>query len=149
LAAKLIERHQLYGKRIIEIGSGDGQFLTTLCERGDNTGLGFDPSYSRTSPDTLAGGRGKIIREHHSERHAEHHADLIIARHVLEHIPDPIDFLARLRRVVGTRRQTALFFEVPSILPTLIDVLPWDLIYEHCSSFSPGTLARTFVTAGF
>jgi hypothetical protein len=91
----------------------------------------------------------KIVREHYSERHAQHQADLIIARHVLEHIPDPVDFLARLRRVIGPRRQTALFFEVPNILPTLIDILPWDLIYEHCSSFSAGTLARTFAQAGF
>src|SRR5215470_891459 len=45
LATKLLERHELHGKRIIEIGSGDAQFLVSLCERGDNTGMGFDPSY--------------------------------------------------------------------------------------------------------
>ncbi|HEX9438451.1 MAG TPA: SAM-dependent methyltransferase, partial [Roseiflexaceae bacterium] len=38
LAAGLIERYDLHGKDLIEIGCGKGEFLTLLCEMGDNRG---------------------------------------------------------------------------------------------------------------
>jgi 2-polyprenyl-3-methyl-5-hydroxy-6-metoxy-1,4-benzoquinol methylase len=49
LAAGLIERHNLYGKDIVEIGCGQGDFLKILCEMGNNRGVGFDPSYIEKS----------------------------------------------------------------------------------------------------
>ena len=45
LASRLIEKHGLHGKDIIEIGCGKGEFLTMLCEMGNNRGVGFDPAY--------------------------------------------------------------------------------------------------------
>jgi hypothetical protein len=42
-----------------------------------------------------------------------------------------------------------LFFEVPNVLYTLRDLGIWDLIYEHRSYFSPASLARLCVEAGF
>ena len=45
LAEKLVDRYQMYGKRIIDIGCGQGEFLSMLCENGENTGIGFDPAY--------------------------------------------------------------------------------------------------------
>ena len=42
LARRLIERYDLYDKEIIEIGCGQGEFLTLLCELGGNRGVGFD-----------------------------------------------------------------------------------------------------------
>jgi len=45
LATRLIKRYDLHSKDIIEIGSGQGEFLTLLCELGDNREVGFDPAY--------------------------------------------------------------------------------------------------------
>jgi DUF971 family protein len=45
LAENLIERYDLHDKTIIEIGCGQGEFLTLLCELGGNRGIGFDPAY--------------------------------------------------------------------------------------------------------
>ena len=45
LAEQLVERHELAGKHVAEIGSGKGEFLALLCERGSCSGTGFDPSY--------------------------------------------------------------------------------------------------------
>ena len=45
LANRLIERHDLREKDIIEIGCGQGEFLIQLCELGENRGTGFDPAY--------------------------------------------------------------------------------------------------------
>jgi len=45
LARDLIARYGLHDKEIIEIGCGQGEFLTLLCELGHNRGRGFDPAY--------------------------------------------------------------------------------------------------------
>jgi hypothetical protein len=38
---------------------------------------------------------------------------------------------------------------VPNVLYTLRDLGIWDIIYEHCSYFSPTSLARVFTETGF
>src|SRR5579859_3841448 len=43
LAADLVDRYDLRGKTVAEIGCGKGEFLGMLCELGDNAGIGFDP----------------------------------------------------------------------------------------------------------
>ena len=42
LARDLIERFDLHGKRVVELGCGQGEFVTMLAEMGDNQGYGFD-----------------------------------------------------------------------------------------------------------
>ena len=43
LAIKLIDRHGLRGKDIVEIGCGAGDFLALICALGGNRGVGIDP----------------------------------------------------------------------------------------------------------
>jgi hypothetical protein len=45
--------------------------------------------------------------------------------------------------------ETIVFFEVPNVLYTLRDMGIWDIIYEHCSYFSPHSLAHLFGEIGF
>jgi hypothetical protein len=54
-----------------------------------------------------------------------------------------------LRRTIGARRDTVVFFEVPNVLYTLQDLGIWDIIYEHCSYFSAPALTRLFQVTGF
>jgi SAM-dependent methyltransferase len=149
LAVRLIERHDLHGKDIIEIGCGKGDFLTLLCEQGRNRGVGFDPSYVSEHEAGEAAERITFIRDFYSERYASCKADFICCRHVLEHVRFPHDFLITVRRAIGNRPGTAVFFEVPNVLFTLRDLGIWDLIYEHCSYFSPSSLSRLFTSCGF
>jgi 2-polyprenyl-3-methyl-5-hydroxy-6-metoxy-1,4-benzoquinol methylase len=149
LAVRLIEAYDLRGKDIIEIGSGKGEFLTLLCELGDNRGVGFDPSYVPEGATQLAAGRTMFIQDFYSERYAGYQADLFCCRHVLEHMQDPVDVLTMLRRTIGNRPETIVFFEVPNMLFTLRDLAIWDIIYEHCSYFSRASLARAFTLSGF
>lgn len=149
LADDLIARHGLRGKTIVEIGSGQGDFLALLCERGGNTGLGFDPSYRPGLNGAVDGRPFTIIPDYYSERYARHPADLVCSRHVLEHIPTPREFVANVRRAVGDRPETVIFFEVPNVRYTLRDLGVWDLIYEHCSYFSVSSLVRLFTDCGF
>lgn len=147
LAEKLIADHDLHGADVVEIGCGKGEFLELLCRRGDNRGRGFDASYDGRV-DKLDGVELEIVRDYYSERHADHPADLICSRHVLEHIPEPLGFMrgvAAAARRAGTR---CVFFEVPDGMWTLRDLGIWDLIYEHCSYFTAPSLARVFERAG-
>lgn len=149
LAARLIERYGLRDKDIIEIGSGKGEFLTLLCELGGNRGVGFDPSYVPGQDHEVSTGQIAFVEDFYSERHASYPADFICSRHVLEHIADPVGFLTMLRRTIGGRSIDAVFFEVPNGLCTLRDLAIWDIIYEHCSYFSPSSLSYAFRSSGF
>ena len=146
LAAELIRRFDLHGKTVIEIGCGDGDFLRLLCFRGNNRGVGFDPSYSGPA-DT--NGRIQIIRDYYTEKHAGLKADFIYTRHTLEHVPDPMDLLLPLRRSVAGRGSTPVFIEVPNASHILDHCFVWDVIYEHTSYFTRRSLAVTLETAGF
>lgn len=149
LARRLVAAYHLVDKDIIEIGCGKGDFLRTLCELGNNRGLGFDPSYQDGRFETDPEGQFKIVRDFYSERYADYAADIICCRHVLEHIQFPAPFLETIRRSIGDRMNTIVFFEVPNALFTLKQLGIWDLIYEHYSYFTMNSLARLFTACGF
>ena len=149
LARRLIERHQLRNKQIIEIGCGQGDFLSLLSRLGGNRGTGFDPSFDPKKLDTAVAENVEIVPQLYSHEHAGRSVDLLCCRHVLEHIPRPLEFLKQLRRTLGERRDVVLFFEVPNALYTIERLGIWDIIYEHCSYFTPISLRSIFELAGF
>jgi SAM-dependent methyltransferase len=149
LAGRLIERHDLRGKEVIEIGCGKGEFLTLLCELGGNRGVGFDPAYVSERNRSEARDRITFIKDFYSEKYAHYRGDLICCKMTLEHIPRPAELVSVLRRSVGDRRDTVLFFQVPDVTRILREGAFWDVYYEHCSYFSPGSLARLFRRCGF
>jgi hypothetical protein len=149
LADRLIARHNIRNTDVIDIGCGKGDFLALLCERGDNKGYGFDPSYVPEIMPPERAARMTIIRDFYSPAYTSYKADLITCRHVLEHIQFPRNFVTNVRTAVGTRISTVVFFEVPNVLYTLKDLGIWDLIYEHCSYFSGPSLASVFRACGF
>lgn len=147
LAERLVERYDLHGVDIVEIGSGQGDFLSLLCELGGNRGVGFDPSYTGSTGEKK-GQPVRIVKDYYSERYAGIQAHLIVSRHTLEHLEKPRELAAMLRRAI-VARPTVVFFEVPNALFTLRGLSIWDLIYEHVSYFTPASLRRLFSAAGF
>lgn len=150
LSDDLIARYDLREKDIVEIGCGQGDFLSLLAKKGSNRAFGFDPSFRPEEAQALSEQTGiTIVPEIYCEKFTEQPADLICCRHVLEHIDQPQDFLASLRRTIGNRHDTTLFFEVPNALYTLKDMGIWDIIYEHCNYFTATSLANLFIRGGF
>lgn len=152
LAKDLVERHNLYGKKIIEIGCGQGEFLKMLCELGENEGLGFDPAYAADQEaNEVSNGRGRVqfVAEYYPNQYAHAQADFVCCKMTLEHIHNTGDFVRSLRLSPGLHPDTVIFFQVPNIGRILKDVAFWDIYYEHCSYFSPGSLARLFRRQGF
>ena len=138
---RFIDKYDVRNKEVVEIGCGKGDFIRLICELGDNKGTGIDPAWvpGRGEPP----GNVRFIREFYSQKHSEIDADCIICRHTLEHIHDTSDFLQTIRGSCETTT-SILFFEVPSIVRILKDQAFWDIFGEHCSYFSPGSLARLF-----
>ncbi len=144
LAQDLVDRHDLHGKEIIEIGCGKGEFLNLLCELGDNRGIGFDPAYIPERNRSLAKNNATFIRDFYSEKYTHHHGDFVACKMTLEHIPDTAEFVGMVRRSIGDRPDTVVFFQVPDVRRVLDEPAFWDIYYEHCSYFSLGSLAQVF-----
>lgn len=144
LAQHLIDKYEIRKKRIVEIGCGKGDFLALMCELGENWGVGIDPTCIKERIRSSANDRIEIIQDYYSESYSGYTGDLMMCRHTLEHIHDTRAFLRTIRRGIGKSLNTLVFFEVPDVVIVLKDVVFWDIYYEHCSLFSPGSLARMF-----
>jgi len=150
LAEDLVEKYSLREKRIIEIGCGKGEFLKLICSLGPNYGVGFDPGYiPGRSTHEVAPDRIEFIRDYYSEKYAAYQGDLICCRMTLEHIPDTAVFLETVRGSIRQRKQTIVFFQVPDVTRILRRCAFEDIYYEHCSYFSPDSLARLFRRTNF
>ncbi len=149
LAKRLVSQHDLHGKRIVEIGCGKGDFLVSLCQLGGNSGIGFDNSYIDRPEHAELKGRVQFVKDFYSEKYSEYKGDMICCRQVLEHIQEPADLLRPVRKTIGDRTNTAVFFEVPNALYTFQNMMIWDIIYEHCTYFTPPALKYAFTATGY
>jgi SAM-dependent methyltransferase len=144
---RFIDKYEVRNKDIIEIGCGKGDFISLICELGNNRGIGIDPAFveGRLAPNPNL----KFIKEFYSEKHGDLPNDVITCRHTLEHIHATDEFLSTVRSSVKDGTKNILFFEVPSIVRILKIQAFWDIFYEHCTYLSPGSLARLFRKNGF
>jgi SAM-dependent methyltransferase len=142
LADELVRRYGLAGGKVVEIGCGQGAFLASLCRDGRATGVGYDPSHrpgDETLPETV-----RVVAEYFDPASDHAGGDLLCARHVLEHVPDPLRFLRDLRPAV-----TSLYVEVPAGEAVFGGDGCWDLVYPHVSYFSAPSLVRLLDRAGY
>jgi len=136
-------------RRIVEVGCGKGSFLRRLIAFPDsgNTGIGFDPSY--IGPEADLEGRLSFRREYYGPEAAAVRADVVVCRHVIEHVPNPLQLLRSVRQALQDSESSRVFFETPCVEWILENQVLWDLFYEHCSLFSVQSLEAAFQLAGF
>jgi SAM-dependent methyltransferase len=136
---------------LVEVGCGQGDFLGYLAEAkpaGVTASLfGFDPAWRGKDGEGPAG--AQVYRGMFGEAATLNGAaaDLIVSRHVIEHIPDPMEFLATLRLCSGP--ETRLAIETPDIDWIRRTGAFHDFFYEHCSLFSLAALDQALSAAGF
>lgn len=149
LAKQWVDKYDLKGKTVLEVGCGKGEFLTMMIEEGVGSGIGIDPGIKVDRVDTAVQGRLTWIPDFYSEAYRHLEADALVCRHTLEHISPVGDFMRMIRANIGDRTDMVVLFELPDVLRVLREVAFWDVYYEHCSYFSQGSLARLFRATGF
>ncbi len=149
LAADMVERFDLAGRRVIEIGCGQGEFLNLLRQQGVGAGLGFDPAYDRNRPDGKLDDGVEVIADFYDERYQDQTADFVVCKMTLEHIPQVVQFLRTVRRSLQATPDSTVVFQIPNLEKILDDTAYWDVYYEHCSYFTPSSLTYAFENAGF
>lgn len=127
----IINRH-FYGLSLIEVGCGKGYFLDHLQAAGyDITGI--DPAYE---------GDNVTVVKARFEASLGLRADAIVLRHVLEHIPDPVTFLADIVR--ANRGRGTIYIEVPCFDWICHNRAWFDIYYEHVNYFRLADFDRMF-----
>lgn len=150
LARRLIERHDIRGRDVMEIGCGKGEFLVLMSQLGENTGVGIDPS---AIPERLEGVDGAervtLIPEYFRPDHCAEEPDFLCCKMTLEHITNTAEFIRTIRDGLTEDGGTKVFFQIPESLRILRHCAFEDIYYEHCSYFTPGSLGRLFRACGF
>jgi SAM-dependent methyltransferase len=128
----IIARH-FKGQELIEVGCGKGYFLELLKGLGYAI-TGIDPAYEGSNADVIKAPftRGLGLA-----------ADAIVLRHVLEHIQDPVSFLAE---IADANQGGQIYIEVPCFDWILEHKAWFDLFYEHVNYFRLDDLRRMFGT---
>jgi SAM-dependent methyltransferase len=141
-ARLLIDRFKLASGTVYDVGCGKGEFLRILCALAPGIhGVGIDPSCT-----PLREGNFELVRAHFDKSLFGGDAKLVILRHVLEHISEPIEFLGELRRAMP---DTPLYVEVPDLDWIWENGAFWDFCYEHCNYFTLNSLSNALSRAGF
>jgi hypothetical protein len=136
---------------LVEVGCGQGAFLRRLALTNKFASLtGFDPAYRGEEGACVAG--VTIHRRLFGSAALgllPHSVQLVVSRHTIEHISQPLAFLNTIRATMETIPAARLFLETPDFAWILKRFQPQDLFYEHCSIFSPEALCLACSVAGF
>ncbi|MBB65406.1 MAG: SAM-dependent methyltransferase [Waddliaceae bacterium] len=149
LAETLIEKHQLHGRKVIEIGCGKGEFLALLCDLGSCDVVGFDPAYVSDRKPSQIKGNMEVVVDFYSEKYQDYKADFVCCKMTLEHIPNTKEFITTVRKSLNQSEQALVFFQVPNMSYVLNEAAFWDIYYEHCSYFTKESLTHLFEDCGF
>ena len=144
LVADLTARHALHGKRILEVGCGQGDFLTLLCETSGARGVGYDKSYQEHNETRGQGairGAVRLRRRHRQVRRRGLPSRGRGHREIGE-------FLAGLRSIAERCGGAVTLIETPDFEWTARNACFWDVFYEHCNYFTRPTLAYLCRRAG-
>jgi SAM-dependent methyltransferase len=146
LADDLIDRLDLAGKSVLEVGCGKGDFLRLLTDRGTGPALGIDPGFlpnrDEFGPDV------EFRRDGYGAADTHLTADFIVTRHLMEHVPNVAEFFGWLGDSARHTDDSVVFTEVPDTARVLREGAFWDIYHEHCSYFTAGALARAIRHAG-
>lgn len=126
---------------VVEIGHGDGSFLSTLASlKPEGKYIGFDPHGAKEGNSSVTLRPELFIPGVHL---AEIKPDIIIMRHVLEHLTNTLGFLQEIAFCSSTLGLKPFgYFEVPCIDRVLSTGRTVDLYYEHSSQFTTASFSN-------
>lgn len=135
---------------VVEVGANDGSFLDLVRDGGFSHRLAIEPSHALAA---LCAAQGHAVENTHltldsARAIVSHHgaARIVICRHTLEHVPDPLALLQAIRALL--RADGMAYIEVPATSPIVEGLFGHELWDEHLTSFSPGNLRLLARRAG-
>lgn len=136
--------------KVVEIGCGkNAEYLRLLCDyfgrnNDDCKFVGYDPSYEKKEEIKNI----TIYPEYYDLTYSENlEADLLVSRHVIEHLAHPLDLLRNVNSL-NKLDQSIAFIETPDVTWILKHRVVFDFSYEHCSLFSPTSMVRAAKEVG-
>ena len=120
------------GSKLVEVGCGQGDFLKIVENDKYFNFVGFDKAYK---------GKNKKIFKRYINLKDKQKVDVVILRHVLEHIKKPHLFLSHLKRIFA---KTKIYLEVPCFDWIIKNNAFFDLTYEHVNYFNKKSLISLF-----
>ena len=135
------------GATAVEIGHGDGSFLAGLAQRRpDLRCIGFDPNGAARGCENVE--LRAVLFDPITDLPALKPA-IIISRHVLEHLANPLGFLQKLTFATTQSEQRPLIYlEVPCVDRMIESGRTVDLYYEHSSQFTTKSFTSMLTRAG-
>ncbi|ELS05591.1 methyltransferase family protein [Xenococcus sp. PCC 7305] len=126
---------------VVEVGHGDGSFLARLRElKPEGRYVGFDVNGAKDG-EGLVEFRNEIFQP--DVHLPELQPDLIVSRHVLEHLHNPLGFLQSIALVATSIGISPLtYFEVPCADRVLETGRTVDFFYEHNSQFTTNSFNK-------
>jgi SAM-dependent methyltransferase len=149
VATRLIDRYQVREREVLEIGCGCGYFLRRICDLGGNDCIGIDPTVPVEGFEQRERGSIQFIRDYFSDEYSSLECDLICCLSVFEDIPNPVEFVQRVRRIAERRERVPVYFEVFNGFRALESCETWSIHYEQCNYFSLESLSNIFRRCGF
>lgn len=146
-ASEFIQHFNLKGARVFESGCGDGQFSLILKDMGCEV-LANEPS-AKARLACEAKGLTTIGNYVGADAFPEltGQFDAVVARQVLEHVPDPNDFMKGMKELL--KPGGVGLIEVPSIEQALENSRFFDFFPDHLSYFSSQALMNLFSRNSF
>jgi len=127
---------KLYKKTVFELGPGSGKFMELLREK-----FSCKVFFKELNKEA----KKKILKKKFKEINRNIKFDLIVLRHVLEHIDNLESLFFKLKKLL--KYDGCIFIEVPEW--STIDNKTDPLIFEHLSQFTLSSLSTFFLKNGF
>jgi len=149
MAESLISEWDVRNKRILEIGCSNGYLLKQLREKGSNQVFGYEPSFQlqQACLESDIPVSGAFFSSDSLIECPILPADVIIIRHVLEHVDDLHGFLNAVSAVLT--ETGFLIIEVPDVEAILTKGFYFHFYHEHLSYFSLTSLQKLLSQHGF
>jgi SAM-dependent methyltransferase len=140
----LVQKYGIINKKILDVGCGNGEFLELLSIKSHSKGIGFDPSYVGPNHTPNA----QFVSDYLTEKYSPIKTDILIFRHVLEHIDKPKEFLSTILQYLEVDNDCKIIIEVPDFDWIANHGAYWDVFYEHVNYFSKPSLINLLESIG-
>jgi len=118
--------------RLVEVGCGKGQFIEMLDRDGYFDAFGYDEAYQGSRPG---------IQRRYLSSNDRIDCEIVVLRHVLEHVQNPYRFLKLVAEVFG---DIPVYCEVPDFDWSLETEAFFDVTYDHVNYFNQRSLKLLF-----